>query len=142
MKRLIMFFAFMVMGMGALIAASPEVLGEAGDISIASFDFSSLFSSFASFSAGVIVITGFLISKIKPLENLSRTGRSILSWAIAAIVGVVGAVINLGIFVDKDYLEVAGIVFSFAVGSNIIYNVTWIRELLNAIKITPKKREE
>lgn len=136
MKRLIVFMTItLVIGVGYVSAQSDAV-------DVSQIDISALFSTFAGFSAGVIVLTGLLCSKIKFLGALTRTGRSVLSWVIAGIVGTIGAIVDVGIFSQKDWMDVFGIIISFAVGSNVIYNITWFRELLDGIKITPKKRTE
>jgi hypothetical protein len=101
------------------------------------FDIMSLFTSFAGYAAGVLVITGVICRYI--LKNLSTLGRSITSWVVAALVALVGYFLKLGIFVDLDWLKLIVIVLSFAAGSNVIYNVEWIRALLAMLKILPAK---
>jgi hypothetical protein len=101
------------------------------------FDIMSLFTSFAGYAAGVLVITGVITRYV--LKNLSTLGRSITSWVIAAIVAVIGYFMQLGIFAGVDWLNLIIIVVSFAAGSNVIYNVEWIRQLLAQLKILPAK---
>ncbi|MFA5366605.1 MAG: hypothetical protein WC333_01870 [Dehalococcoidia bacterium] len=102
-----------------------------------SFDIMSLFTSFAGYAAGVLVVTGVITRYI--LKNLSTLGRSITSWVVAAIVAVIGYFMQLGIFAGVDWLNLIIIVLSFAAGSNVIYNVEWIRQLLALLKILPDK---
>jgi hypothetical protein len=102
-----------------------------------SFDIMSLFTSFLGFGAGVLVITGVIVKYI--LKNLSTLGRSITSWVIAALVGFIGWFLQLGIFAGIEWYMVLVIVVSFATGSNVIYNVDWLRALLAMLKIVPAK---
>jgi hypothetical protein len=102
-----------------------------------SFDIMSLFTSFLGFGAGVLVITGLIVKYI--LKNLSTLGRSIASWVVATLVGFIGWFLQLGIFAGIEWYMVLVIVVSFATGSNIIYNVDWLRALLAMLKIVPAK---
>jgi hypothetical protein len=101
-------------------------------------DLNSLFASFPLFCAGVVVITGLITAHI---ANLTSTWRSVLSWVIAAIIGFLGWWLKLGIFDGIDIIQVIFIIISFAVGSNVIYSVSWIRDLLAALKIVAKKSD-
>jgi len=101
------------------------------------FDIMTLFTSFASFAAGVLVITGLVTQYV--IKNLSNLGRSITSWVIAAIIGFIGWFLQLGIFAGIEWWNVLAIVVSFAAGSNVIYNVEWIRNLFSRAKIVAKK---
>ncbi len=102
-----------------------------------SFDIMSLFTTFLGFGAGVLVITGVIVKYI--LKNLSTLGRSITSWVVAALVGFIGWFLQLGIFAGIEWYMVLVIVVSFAAGSNVIYNVDWLRALLAMLKILPAK---
>jgi len=113
-----------------------SIFAQTGDDSLG-FDIMNLFTSFATFGAGVLVITG-VISKYL-LKNLSALGRSIASWIVALIIGYVGWFLNLGIFADIEWWNVLIIVISFATGANVIYNIDWLRKLLEQIKVAPKK---
>jgi len=101
------------------------------------FDIMSLFTSFAGFGTGVLIITGLITTYL--LKKLSTVGKSITSWIIAVIVGFIGWYLQLGIFLGIEWYNVFIIVASFAAGSNVIYNVEWVRNMLIWLKIVPTK---
>lgn len=126
--------------MGVLLLLVPvSIFAQTGNETTTGFDIMSLFTSFATFGIGVLVITGVVTKYI--LKSISTLGRSITSWVIAAIVGFIGWWLQLGIFAGVEWYMVLVIVISFATGSNIIYNVDWIRSLLAMIKLVPAKTE-
>jgi hypothetical protein len=134
MKKLLKFI------MAVLLMLIPvSIFAQTGDDTTTGFDIMSLFTNFATFGAGVLVITGVITTYI--LKNISTLGRSITSWVIATIVGFIGWWLQLGIFVGIEWYMVLVVVISFATGSNIIYNVDWIRSLLAMLKLAPAKTE-
>jgi hypothetical protein len=102
----------------------------------APFDIMSLFTSFAGFGAGIIVITGLITNNI---GNWSAHGKSILSWVVAILTGLIGFWLKLGIFNGIDWVQLIVIIVSFAIGSNVVYDITWLRNLLAGLKLAPKK---
>jgi hypothetical protein len=134
MKR----FLMVCMALFALVLVSVPLVAQETTVALpTSFDLMSLFTSFPGFAAGVILITGIICRYIQ----LSKNGRSITSWVIALFIGVIGFFADLGIFADVDVIGLLSIVVSFAVGSNVIYNTEWIRQLLAKTKLAPKKSE-
>jgi len=133
-------FCTLVFATLLLFALTPTCLFAQGDAPppAVGFDFMSLFTSFAGFGAGVILLTGLIATHI---GNWSAHGKSILSWIIAALVGLAGWYFKLGIFNAIPWYQVLAIVVSFALGSNVIYNVDWIRNLLAGLKLAPPKKE-
>jgi hypothetical protein len=104
---------------------------------VSGFDVMSLFTSFTTYCAGIIVLTGLITKYV--LKNLSTLGRNITSWVVALIVGYFGWFLKLGMFVDVQWYGVLVVVLSFALGSNVIYNTEWIRRLLELLKLAPAK---
>jgi hypothetical protein len=133
MKTILKFFSVML-----FLLFVPVLAIFAQDPAPPQLDLNSLFASFPLFCAGTVAITGLITAHI---VNLSATWRSILSWIIAAIIGFLGWWLKLGIFNDVDLVQVIIIIVSFAVGSNVIYSITWIRDLLAALKLVAKKSD-
>ena len=133
MKKFIWMLAMFLMIVPMAIFAQADPATPVGQI-----DFNSVFATFAGFGVGVVIITGLITTK---LVNLSTTGRSIVSWVVAAVIGYAGWFLHLGIFNAIPWYQVLVIVVSFALGSNIIYNISWVRALLAAMKITTKKSD-
>jgi hypothetical protein len=139
MKKFLKFGKMLIVSL-FLLVVTPICIMAQGDAPppAVGFDFMSLFTSFAGFGAGVILLTGLIATHI---GNWSAHGKSILSWVIAALVGLAGWYFKLGIFNAIPWYQVIAIVVSFALGSNVIYNVDWIRNLLSGLKLAPPKKE-
>ena len=104
---------------------------------VGDFNFMSLFTSFTTYCAGIIVLTGLITTYV--LKNLSTVCRSIMSWVVALLVGYSGWYLKLGMFGGIEWYDVLLVVLSFALGSNVIYNTDWIRKLLELLKLVPAK---
>lgn len=129
------FWKFLIMTL--LLMIPVAIFAQNTEPSIGGFDVMSLFTSFTTYCAGIIILTGVIVKYL--LKNLSTLGKNITSWIVALIVGYVGWLLKLGMFVDKAWYDVLVIVLSFALGSNIIYNTEWIRKLLELLKLAPAK---
>jgi hypothetical protein len=129
------FWKFLIATLLLLIPVA--IFAQDTEPSTGGFDVMSLFTSFTTYCAGIIVLTGVITKYI--LKNLSTLGRNIISWVVALIVGYLGWLLKLGMFVDKAWYDVLVIVLSFALGSNIIYDTEWIRKLLELLKLAPAK---
>ena len=140
MKKLFNFFRkkiiWVFLSVMFLLAFPLTIFAQSVTPVVGSFDLMSLFTSFASFGAGIIVITGLITNNI---GNWSAHGKSILSWVIAVLTGLVGYWLKLGIFNGIDWVQLIVIIVSFAIGSNVVYDITWLRNLLAGLKLAPKK---
>lgn len=138
MKLLKFFYAFVLMLFLPVLMLPAALFSQTTD-PVTQLDINSMFTSFLGFGAGVIILTGLISAHI---VNLSTLGRSILSWVIAAGLGFLGWWLNLGIFSGVEWTQVLVIVISFATGSNVIYNIQWLRSLLATFKLASAKSEK
>jgi hypothetical protein len=121
-----------------LLLLSPiAIFGQTNDIATSQFDFNLLFTTIASFSAGVLILTGLVTKYI--LKNLSSLGRSITSWVVALIMGVLGWYFHVGIFNEINIYGLISVIIGFAASSNVIYNAEWVRVLLIFLQLVPPK---
>jgi hypothetical protein len=127
------FWRFILAGLFLLFPVA--IFAQSGDGTSTSFDVMSLFLSFTTFGAGVLVVTGLITKYI--LKSLSTTGKEITSWVVALIVGFIGWFLKLGIFNGIEWYSVLIIVISFATGANKVYDTAWIRALLAFLKLAP-----
>jgi len=132
MKKIVKYLLAML-----VILLPIALFAQTTDPTTPSFDFLSLFTTFAGYGSGILVITGVICRYI--LKNISTLGRSITSWVVALIIGYIGWFFQIGIFVGIEWWRVLVFVASFAAGSNVIYNVEWIRKLLSEAKVLPVK---
>ena len=130
MKRFILFLTFFF---ALFLVSVPLMAQDATGGTIP--DFTNLFATYAGFCAGIVVLTGLLTKII----SLNRLGRSIASWVISLLVALLGWWLKLGIFSGIDIVGVLGIVISCGLGANVIYNISWFRDLLANLKIAEQK---
>ena len=71
-----------------LLVLPVAIFAQTGDGTSTNFDIMSLFASFATYAAGVLVVTGLVTTYV--LKSLSTTGKNIASWVVAVIIGYVG----------------------------------------------------
>lgn len=102
------------------------------------FDIKEIFTTFAGFCAGVLFITGLITRFIQ----MSAEWKSATSWIVAFILGTIGYLLNIGIFMGLDILDSLFIVVSFVLGANKVYETNFIRAVLTKLKISlPQKKK-
>lgn len=120
-----------------LLLLPISIFAQTTDSTVIPFDFNLLFTTIASFSTGVLILTGLVTKYV--LKNLSSLGRSISSWVIALILGLFGWYAHVGIFNDINIYGLISIIIGFAATSNVIYNAEWVRVLLIFLQLVPPK---
>lgn len=128
-------FKFLLVILFLLLPIS--IFAQTTDSTVISFDFNLLFTTIATFSTGVLILTGLVTKYV--LKNLSSLGRSISSWVIALILGLFGWYAHVGIFNDINIYGLISIIIGFAATSNVIYNAEWVRVLLIFLQLVPPK---
>lgn len=92
--------------------------------------------SFSAFVSTVILLTSFINMNFL---KWSGSAKQYLSWFIAALIGVIGYFLHLGIF-DAPFWHIPIYVFSFALGANGFFDWELIQLLLTKIGLENKRK--
>lgn len=100
-------------------------------------DLNQVFATSALFIAGVIALTGLITQVV----ILSKTGKWILSLVIALILGVIGHLLNLGIFAGTTWINALILAFTYGLSANLAYGIEGVRTSFAKIKLVKPKKE-
>lgn len=130
MKKLMMFFAFLLLLPIAILAQEPVVNPPTNWLEL----FANINVWLGSL-AGVSAVTVFLAAVLNTLFNTKGFWKQIVAWAVALILLIVGNLINMGFMAELNWLNT--IVYGLAAGfiSNGIFDVELVRAILRALKI-------
>jgi len=87
---------------------------------------------------GIAAVTVFLAAEVNKLLKLEGFWKQLMAWIVAILLMVVGNLVNLGFMAELDWLHT--IVYGIAAGfvSNGIFDLGFIKLVLQALKIEAK----
>ncbi len=100
-------------------------------------DLNQIFATSALFIAGVIALTGIVTQVI----ILSKTGKWIVSLIIALLLGVIGHVLNLGIFAGGTWVNALILAFTYGLSANLAYGIDGVRTGFSKLKLVRPSKE-
>lgn len=97
-------------------------------------DLSTYFTSLVAMASAVTLITGWLKTNVKFLNNVNGTWAQVMSWVVSIALAFVGAQKGVGLFVDSSLVNT--VLNGIAVGlvANGIFAVDFVQSLLVFVK--------
>lgn len=130
MKKLLMFFAFMLLVPVAIFAQEPVVNPPNNWLEL----FASINVWLGSL-AGVSAVTVFLAAVLNTLFNTKGFWKQVIAWLVAIVIIVLGNLANIGFMAELNWLNT--IIYGVAAGfvSNGFFDVPLVLAILKALKI-------